>query len=219
MLREKVCLDGSMPSAVSKRVCKHMNDDHAASCLGYAWSLAGITSATSAKLTAVNSHGFDLLCATSATDPDGNTVQITSRVAFKPPLKSDAELRERMVALHKVALEPKIRYLLPPLASLPLSAMTLLAATVWNPTTVITSPVHSLGILLLRSRENYQALLVAALAIHTIEASVAAWYAKRLKLPTLSCLGWFGLTLAGGNGTLQVLQQLWAVQCDAAKKA
>ena len=141
-----------------------MNDDHAASCLGYAWSLAGITSATSAKLTAVNSHGFDLLCATSATDPDGNKVQITSRVAFKPPLKSDAELRERMVALHKVALEPKIRYLLPPLASLPLSAMTLLAATVWNPTTVITSPVHSL-ILLLRVRK-LQALLVARVLPH-----------------------------------------------------
>jgi hypothetical protein len=42
--------------------------------------------------------------------------------------------------------------------------------------------------------------------IHLIEASVAADCARALHLPPSICIGWFALTLLGGNGTLSRIQ-------------
>ena len=214
--RQPCCLDGSPLSPASDRVCKHMNEDHAGSCLAYAWFLAGISSATKARLTAVNKGGFDLLCATPAQDAEGNPIEIAVRVPFQPPLKSDEELRPRMVALHHQTLAPRLRHLLPPLASLPLAAMGILGATLANPTLRFTAPVNQLGMMLLGSRTNMQALFTAAVAIHAVEASLAARFASKLKLSVVACIGWFCLTVAGGNGTLSIVQELNAAQREGA---
>ena len=213
------CLDGSAKAESSDRVCKHMNEDHAASCLAFAWTLAGISSASSASLSALNVGGFDLRCSTSLMDPStGKAIEITTRVPFAPPLKSDADLRPRLVELHHAALAPRLRYLLPPLASLPLLGILVLAYTVLDPTTRVTGLIDALGVYVLRSRTNMAALLIAALLIHFVEASAAFYFARRLKLSLLASLGWFVLTIAGGNVTLSVVQKLDEAQRNSDKK-
>ncbi len=55
--------------AVSDRICKHMNDDHAAAVLAYARHYGGLVSAQSARMLAVVPEAMRL-------EVDGNTVEV-----------------------------------------------------------------------------------------------------------------------------------------------
>ncbi|MCX5967144.1 MAG: DUF2470 domain-containing protein [Cyanobacteria bacterium] len=55
--------------AVSDRICKHMNDDHAAAVLAYARHYGGLTNAQSARMLAVAPEAMRL-------EVDGNTVEV-----------------------------------------------------------------------------------------------------------------------------------------------
>ena len=46
--------------AVSDRICRHMNDDHASAVLSYARHYGGITGARQARMLAVNTARFKL---------------------------------------------------------------------------------------------------------------------------------------------------------------
>lgn len=54
---------------VSDRICKHMNDDHAAAVLAYARHYGGLTNAQSARMLAVAPEAMRL-------EVDGNTVEV-----------------------------------------------------------------------------------------------------------------------------------------------
>lgn len=55
--------------AVSDRICKHMNDDHAAAVLAYARHYGGLTNAQSARMLAVAPEAMRL-------EVDGNAVEV-----------------------------------------------------------------------------------------------------------------------------------------------
>ena len=86
--------DPLAPSAAG--ILEHMNDDHTDAVLSYARALAGIASATSATMTAVDRYGFEL----AASTPDGPKV---ARLAFEEPVATSDEVRKAMVALVGVA--------------------------------------------------------------------------------------------------------------------
>ena len=54
---QEMLSDGTAASPASERVCKHMNEDHAASVLGYAWNYAGVPGAIEATMEAVSLQG------------------------------------------------------------------------------------------------------------------------------------------------------------------
>ena len=136
-----------------------------------------------------------------------------SFVAFYPPLKSEAEMRPRLIELHNSAMKPRIRDLLEPLASIPLALLMLLAATLWSPRgNFLLETVDALGIALLGNRARVGWLFSAAMAIHLVEATLAARAALALGTPLAVAAYWFAITLLGGNGTL------WRVQALQAKR-
>ena len=192
------CLDGSAKAESSARVCKHMNEDHAASCLAFAWTLAGISSASSASLSALNVGGFDLRCSTSLMDPStGKAIEITTRVPFAPPLKSDADLRLRLVELHHAA---------------PLRACGTFTTPglyrfwgFWSglhrarPDDARHGAHRCPGSVRAPQPHQHGGPALAALLIHFVEASAAFYFARRLVEP-LASLGWFVLTIVGATG-------------------
>jgi putative heme iron utilization protein len=73
-------------------ILAHMNGDHAAASLAYARSLAGVTDATAATMTAVDRYGFDL----AVTTPAGPRA---TRLAFDEPVSTTDEVRRAMIDL------------------------------------------------------------------------------------------------------------------------
>ena len=80
-----------------------MNEDHPESLLAFAWHFAAETSAVDASLVALNNDGFDL----SIELGDGG--ERTIFIPFAPPLKSESEIRPRMIAMHEEALSARLR--------------------------------------------------------------------------------------------------------------
>jgi putative heme iron utilization protein len=74
--------------AVSDRICKHMNDDHAEAVLAYARHYAGITTARSARMLAVGADVMRL-------EVDGTAVE----VPFDHPLSDSEDAHRTLVAM------------------------------------------------------------------------------------------------------------------------
>jgi putative heme iron utilization protein len=74
--------------AVSDRICRHMNDDHAAAVLAYAHHYAGLPEATSARLVAVVPEAMTL-------EVDGAPVE----VPFDHPLSDSDDAHRTLVAM------------------------------------------------------------------------------------------------------------------------
>jgi putative heme iron utilization protein len=77
-------------------IIAHMNTDHADAGLAYVRAFAGVTTATSAQLVAVDRLGMELVAAT----PDGLQ---TARVNFDAPAGTATEVRHAVVALLRKA--------------------------------------------------------------------------------------------------------------------
>ncbi|MEL7223801.1 MAG: DUF2470 domain-containing protein [Cyanobacteria bacterium P01_D01_bin.36] len=79
-------------SKVSDRICKHMNDDHAAAVLTYAQRYGKQSEATAATLQAIDPEGMDL-----SAEVNGETLPV--RVVFDHELKDAADAHTTLVAM------------------------------------------------------------------------------------------------------------------------
>ncbi len=86
-------------SAVSDRICKHMNKDHAEAVLFYATAYGNLPSATAATLNAIDPEGMDL----SAT-VDGQPQSV--RVTFDHTLTGAEDAHHTLVAMLKARSTP-----------------------------------------------------------------------------------------------------------------
>ena len=74
--------------AVSDRICRHMNDDHAAAVLAYAHHYAGMPDANVARMVAVGATAMTL-------DVDGTAVE----VPFDHPLSDSDDAHRTLVTM------------------------------------------------------------------------------------------------------------------------
>ncbi len=81
-------------AAVSDRICKHMNDDHADAVLMYAKFYGQAESATAAQMASIDSAGMNLVA-----DVDGT--QTPLRIPFDHPLESAKEAHHVLVEMLK----------------------------------------------------------------------------------------------------------------------
>ncbi|MEC8733291.1 MAG: DUF2470 domain-containing protein [Cyanobacteriota bacterium] len=77
-----------LTDAVSTRICKHMNDDHAEAVLAYARHYGGVTSPTAARMLAVTPDEMEL-------DVDGDRV----RIRFDHTLSDSEDAHRTLVAM------------------------------------------------------------------------------------------------------------------------
>ena len=74
--------------AVSDRICKHMNDDHADAVLAYARHYGGVANPGQARMVAVKPEAMEL-------EVDGTTVE----VAFDHTLSDSEDAHRTLVAM------------------------------------------------------------------------------------------------------------------------
>jgi putative heme iron utilization protein len=77
-----------LTSAVSERICKHMNDDHAEAVLAYARHYGGVEAPQQARMVVVRPDAMEL-------DVDGQRVD----VAFDHPLSDSEDAHRTLVAM------------------------------------------------------------------------------------------------------------------------
>lgn len=80
--------------AVSDRICKHMNDDHADAVLLYAQKFGDATAATAATMKAIDTTGMDLDATVS-----GETTLV--RISFERPLADAKDAHQVLVEMLK----------------------------------------------------------------------------------------------------------------------
>ena len=77
-----------LTDAVSARICKHMNEDHAEAVLAYAHHYGGVNAASAARMLAVTSTDMEL-------DVDGQTL----RIPFDHTLTDSEDAHRTLVAM------------------------------------------------------------------------------------------------------------------------
>ena len=82
--------------AVSDRICKHMNEDHASAIALYAQVFGQQPDVTAAQMQAIDSTGMDLMVETN-----GNSQTI--RIEFEQPLKDSEDAHQVLIAMAKQA--------------------------------------------------------------------------------------------------------------------
>lgn len=83
-------------AAVSDRICKHMNDDHADAVLTYAQVFGNTEAATAAKMDSIDPNGMNLTA-----QVEGDPIRV--RVTFEHPLESAKEAHHVLVEMLKQA--------------------------------------------------------------------------------------------------------------------
>ena len=103
--------DGGISAETSKRICSHMNDDHAVSV--YAMAKALLQGSTGTKITSATLKSVDLEgCDIAVVTCTGDLCEMKQlKYPFEPPLKSGSEIRPRMVEIHKEVCAPQISWL------------------------------------------------------------------------------------------------------------
>ena len=77
-----------LTTAVSDRICRHMNDDHSDAVLRFAQHYGGLSTAQSAAMTAVRPDAMEL-------NVDGTTIEIN----FDHPLTDSEDAHRTLVAM------------------------------------------------------------------------------------------------------------------------
>ncbi len=85
--------------AVSDRICKHMNDDHADAVLLYAQKFGDAITATAATMKAIDTDGMDL----DAIVDGQNTIV---RISFERPLVDAKDAHHVLVDMLKQVKQP-----------------------------------------------------------------------------------------------------------------
>ncbi|WP_346290528.1 DUF2470 domain-containing protein [Sphaerothrix gracilis] len=84
----------AITAAVSDRICKHMNKDHAEAVLTYAQIFGGIQSATAASMESIDAEGMNLTA-----QVDGQPTPV--RVDFDHTLESAQDAHHTLVDMLK----------------------------------------------------------------------------------------------------------------------
>ena len=82
--------------AISERICKHMNDDHAAAVLTYAQVYGKSPTAETAAMSAIDPLGMDLTARV-----DGETINL--RIPFDRELTDSEDAHQTLIAMIKQA--------------------------------------------------------------------------------------------------------------------
>jgi putative heme iron utilization protein len=82
--------------AISERICKHMNDDHASAVLIYAQVYGKSPAAETAAMSAIDPLGMDLTA-----QVDGETVNL--RIPFDRELTDSEDAHQTLIAMIKQA--------------------------------------------------------------------------------------------------------------------
>jgi hypothetical protein len=186
--------------AAAPRIMKHMNDDHAASLLLFAWRLASppLPNATIATMTAINSCGFELRCLLASGEDKW------TRIAFARPLRDPKEARQALVVMHDACSVAAV-----PGGPLPkgVLAFYILVALGWyerGPDPLPLAAAHASDVLgafihYVPSRDFIAKGMLAFFGAHLIEAlAVCHVMYHRLKFPPKVLPGWFALTIVFG---------------------
>ncbi|MGF1523756.1 MAG: DUF2470 domain-containing protein [Leptolyngbyaceae cyanobacterium] len=89
-------MSDSITAAVSDRICKHMNDDHADAVLTYVQVFGNTQAATAAKMDSIDPEGMNLTA-----EVGGASVPV--RVKFDHPLENAKEAHHVLVDMLKQA--------------------------------------------------------------------------------------------------------------------
>ncbi|AGF50845.1 ssr1698 [Synechocystis sp. PCC 6803] len=82
--------------AISDRICKHMNEDHASAIALYAQVFGQQTDVTMAQMQAIDPTGMDLVV-----ESEGGSKTI--RIEFEQPLKDSEDAHQVLIAMAKQA--------------------------------------------------------------------------------------------------------------------
>ncbi|MEN9206061.1 MAG: DUF2470 domain-containing protein [Thermostichales cyanobacterium SZTDM-1c_bins_54] len=85
-----------LTAAVSERICRHMNEDHASAVALYAQAFGGVSSVTVAEMVAIDAGGMDLRVVS-----EGEERLI--RIPFDRPLRDSEEAHHTLVDMLKQA--------------------------------------------------------------------------------------------------------------------
>lgn len=212
---------------VSKRICAHMNDDHAATLHATVLARLPQTSARgtvqNAKMTFVTMQEYSI----SYVVCDGSACAMkTVSVPFEPPLKSSGEVRVRLIQDHHRALAPRFSWLLSdPLIRTLFGVCVLLGVGTALGREELSrrvdgAPWATAVIAAVFGRERGSArfarLVVGSwyvtLLSHTLEACYTAYLCKTvLKMKTGTACQWFVLTVSSGVPIMNKIRELVAI--------
>lgn len=82
--------------AISDRICKHMNDDHASAVLTYAQVFGKAPAAATAAMSAIDPLGMDLTA-----EVDGSTISL--RIPFDHELTDSEDAHQVLISMIKEA--------------------------------------------------------------------------------------------------------------------
>ena len=82
--------------AISDRICKHMNEDHAEAIVLYAKCFGNVDSASAAQLKSIDPEGMDL-------DVEADGQSSTVRIAFDHKLTDSEDAHQTLIAMVKQA--------------------------------------------------------------------------------------------------------------------
>ena len=86
--------------AISDRICKHMNEDHAEAIVLYAKAFGNSPDADSAKLLAIDPQGMDLTAQVAGEET-------TLRIAFDHTLQDSEDAHQTLISMVKQARQSK----------------------------------------------------------------------------------------------------------------
>lgn len=86
--------------AISDRICKHMNEDHAEAIVLYAKAFGNTPNAESAKMMAIDPQGMDLMAQVA-----GEATPI--RIQFERTLQDSEDAHQTLIAMVKQARQSK----------------------------------------------------------------------------------------------------------------
>lgn len=137
-------------------------------------------------------------------------------LAFEPPLTVENEVSARFVEMRHRAYQPKIRYLLKPLSFIPFTLLVTIGLVLVFPAGSM-APLDAFFYTLL-GVNGMKVVLYTALVFHFFQGILAMINAMALRMPWTTALGWFLLTLLGGNGALKRVTQLRKMVFATAKE-
>ena len=183
---------------VNKRICDHMNQDHAASVLAMAMALD--PTANRARMASITKTSVTL-DAVDGKDPKRRALVWP----LDPPLADAGAARVRLVAIHHRVLRPA--------ADQPAGAVVFVVMAVVllaGLTSVgFLQPLRDFCVLAFPHKEGLKQLAGLLLFCHAIEALNALYVAKKkLKLGWGASLGWAAAALAVGVASLGRLNRL-----------
>ena len=86
----------ALTPAVSDRICRHMNEDHASAVALYAQAFGGISSPTVAEMVSIDAGGMDLRVVSEGEER-------LVRIAFEHPLRDSEDAHHTLIDMLKQA--------------------------------------------------------------------------------------------------------------------